>query len=89
MSSIMTTVILSCEKATELVIKKEENKISFIDNIRLWMHLQMCKFCKEFEGQNGFINLNMKNHFGEGCHTHHLSDEKKKEMKEAILQETK
>ena len=89
MSSIMTMLMLNCEKATELVIKKEEGKISTINKMRLWMHLQMCKFCKEFENQNTFININMKSHYGEGCQAHKFSDEKKEKMKEALLQETK
>jgi len=81
--------MLNCEKASELVIKKEENKISTIDKMRLWMHLQMCRFCREFEIQNKFININLNSHYGDGCQTHKMSEEKKKEMKEALLQETK
>jgi len=89
MSSLMYMLILNCEKATQLAIKKEEGKVSAIDQVRLWIHAKVCNLCKEFESQNTFININMKSHYAEGCQEKKLSDSKKKEMKEAILQEAK
>ncbi len=53
-------LVLSCKEATYLVSKKEENKLSWIEKIKLRSHLSICSLCKRFEQQTGFIILNTK-----------------------------
>lgn len=53
--STMNYIALSCKKATELVEKKQVSKLSFLENIQLKLHLNMCKTCKEYEEKSVFI----------------------------------
>jgi len=41
--------MLSCDKATFLITKEQEGKISFIRKIQLELHLKACKFCSLFK----------------------------------------
>ena len=45
----------SCKKATWLVSKKEERKLTWLESIRLRGHLSICSLCRKFESQTGFI----------------------------------
>ncbi|MES2328919.1 MAG: hypothetical protein V4539_04900 [Bacteroidota bacterium] len=51
----MNPLNTSCKKATYLVSKKEEGKLSWLDSIRLRSHLTICSLCRKFESQTGFI----------------------------------
>lgn len=42
----------TCEQASELSIKNEEGKASLGERLRLWVHIQVCGFCKTFAIQN-------------------------------------
>ena len=52
---------ISCKKASFLVSKKEENKLSWLEKIKLHGHLSICSICRRFEQQSGFIGKNAKN----------------------------
>ncbi len=70
---------LSCEKATFLMSKKEEGKLSVTERIQLKLHLGICDFCSRFQKQTAFISRH-----ADHLHHHHpatLSPEKK----EAII----
>jgi len=78
--------MLSCEQASLLVIKKEENKMSQIEKVQLWFHSSICGLCKEFDGQNNFINTNLEFHFNNGQDGNlELSKSDKEKMKDALL----
>lgn len=87
MNGLLSGLSLSCEHATLLLIKREENKINRIEKIQLWIHTSICGLCKEFDGQNDFINHHLEIHFhnkqdkGIG-----LCNEDKKSMKKALLE---
>jgi len=51
----MHSVMLSCDKATFLITKKEYQKLSCMENLQLKMHLMGCKFCRAFNKQNAVI----------------------------------
>ena len=73
-------LLLSCKEATFLLSKKEENKLSWLEKIKLRSHLSICSLCRRFEQQTGFIILNAK-------HTHEiafLSNESKDKMQSAL-----
>lgn len=63
MSDWMHKIVLDCEKASLLTIKKEEGKLSFLEKFQLWLHIKICGPCEEFDHQNHVINTNMKFHF--------------------------
>jgi hypothetical protein len=87
MKGLMSRLLLSCEQASLLVIKKEENKMSQIEKVQLWVHSSICGLCKEFDGQNNFINHNLEFHYNNGQDENiELSESDKMKMKEAILE---
>jgi hypothetical protein len=86
MKGLMSRLMLSCEQASLLVIKKEENKMSQIEKVQLWFHSSICGLCKEFDGQNNFINTNLEFHFNNGQDGNlELSKADKEKMKDALL----
>jgi anti-sigma factor ChrR (cupin superfamily) len=67
---------LSCKKATFLVSKKEEGKLTPVERIQLKMHLGICDFCTRFQKQSRLFSQ----HAVDAQHHHPvmLSEEKKK-----------
>lgn len=53
---VMTKIMLSCKKATELVERKQDSKLSFKEGFQLKLHLLVCKTCSEYEKQSKLIN---------------------------------
>lgn len=49
-------LMINCKEATELAVKKSQQKLSFIDWIRLQIHLFVCKYCRRFVVQNKLID---------------------------------
>jgi hypothetical protein len=48
--------VLNCKQATLLSLKKEEGRISFMENIKLQYHVLYCKYCRRFIKQSAVIN---------------------------------
>jgi hypothetical protein len=73
---------LSCKKATFLMSKKEEGKLTLIEALQLKTHLGICDFCTRFQKQTKFFT----------SHAHHvhehsnatLSAEKKLEIQSLL-----
>lgn len=61
----MHMIVLDCEKASMLVLKREEGKLSNLEKFQLWLHQKICDPCVEFDQQNEIINESMKVHFKE------------------------
>ena len=81
----MNPLNISCKKATYLVSKKEENRLSWLEKWQLRGHLTICSLCRRFEQQTGFIGRMVK-------HTHvhiqaTLPKPSKQKMKESLLNE--
>lgn len=51
----ITLVMLNCDKATFLLTKKEIGNITFIEVLKLKIHLLSCKYCRRFAQQSTFI----------------------------------
>ncbi len=81
---IMDKLLLDCNQATFLVSKKLDGKLSFIEKIRLKLHLMNCKFCYTFNVQSEKIDEILKitpDNLQKKCrHTVHLSDKVKKNI---------
>ena len=73
---------ISCKKATYLLSKKEENKLSWLEKITLHGHLAMCSLCRKFEQQTGFIILNVKH-----AHEHTVLSVEAKEKMQRVLKD--
>ena len=52
----MKKVMISCEEATDMKVKKHSEPLTFSDRLRLWMHLAICKLCALFAKQSQIID---------------------------------
>jgi len=73
---------ISCKKATYLVSKKEEGKLSWLEKIQLRGHLTICSLCRKFEMQTGWIGK----HAGH-VHVEAVLPEESKERMSSALKE--
>ncbi len=46
----------SCKVATEMVEKKNIVGLSFIESLKLKLHLSICKACKSYKKQSEFVD---------------------------------
>lgn len=51
----------SCRKATFLISKKEEGKLSSAESVSLAYHLSVCSLCRSFEKQTSFFSMKKRN----------------------------
>jgi hypothetical protein len=73
---------LGCKKATFLMSKKEEGRLTVIESIQLKLHLRICDFCTRFQKQAKFFTANAP-HTHEHLHIS-MSDEKKQAIKKQL-----
>lgn len=57
---IMHFLFLSCLKATELIEKKFNLKLSFKEKIQLELHKMMCDACRTYEKQSRILEESFK-----------------------------
>lgn len=57
----MHILFLSCFKATELIEKRLNVKLSFKENLQLKIHLMMCSACSRYEKQSLFLEKGIQN----------------------------
>lgn len=48
---MMKFLMISCKKATELMAKNEEAKLSLFQRFKLTLHVSMCSICNLFQQQ--------------------------------------
>ena len=46
---------ISCKQAVDFISKKEKGKLDFKQQIELWSHLAICRFCRAFQKQNRLL----------------------------------
>ncbi len=51
--------MLSCKEITEICCD-EDRKLGFIENIKFWFHLGICKACSAYKKQVEFMSRAMK-----------------------------
>lgn len=49
---------ITCKKATYLVSKKEEHRLTLSEWAKLQLHLAICSYCKQFQKQTKIIGEN-------------------------------
>ncbi len=79
---MMKLLMISCKKATYLLSKKEENRLSLLDRIRLKSHLALCYICRRFEEQTQLITRHSHKDAENAC----LTPEKKENIKRALVE---
>ena len=55
MRRLLDAVTLHCRKATFLIEKSNDAPLSFLEKVRLNMHLSVCNGCRNYLKQNRFI----------------------------------
>ncbi len=75
-------VHITCKKATYLISKHEEQKITLIEWMRLKFHLAICSFCKQFQKQTRFIGEHAHN--AQEFHSLKLTDYQKESIKQLL-----
>jgi hypothetical protein len=70
-------------QATLLTCKKESEKITFLQSIKLKMHYSICTGCKNFAAQSTFICNNAK--YAAEYSDAVLAPQKKQEIKEKMV----
>lgn len=56
MKKAIHVVMLSCQKATELIDKKSVAGLSVKENLQLQMHTAICDGCKAYQNQSKLID---------------------------------
>ncbi|WP_153631414.1 hypothetical protein [Prolixibacter sp. SD074] len=64
-NKIMHFLFLSCLKATELIEKKLQVRLTMREKMQLEMHKMMCDACTMYEKQSEFIEEGIKKHFND------------------------
>ena len=83
MNHAMHWMMLSCDKATFFITKRDYQKLSCKENMQLNMHLMGCKLCRAFNQQNAIITLKL-NALKETPPEVKLSAKKKAEIEEVL-----
>jgi hypothetical protein len=68
MNKLMNFLILSCDKATELIEKKQLFNLSKKEKIQLKLHKGMCAICAAYEKQSHILNKLLQNKASEKSH---------------------
>jgi hypothetical protein len=56
MKKLMNKLMLSCKKASALIIKRNDFRLTRVEKVQLFFHLLMCGACHRFDIQNKFLN---------------------------------
>ncbi len=83
MNKAMHSVMLSCDRATFFITKKEYVKLSCKENLQLKMHLMGCKLCRSFNEQNAILSEKIET-LKHDSPLAELSSEKKVEIQETL-----
>ncbi|HVT86974.1 MAG TPA: hypothetical protein VHD35_17355 [Chitinophagaceae bacterium] len=62
MKKLMNFLMLSCKKASALIDKKAETKLSVKENIQLHLHTSMCDACTAYLKQSKMISEALHKH---------------------------
>ena len=50
-------LLITCEEATLLSVRKEDKNLSFKETFKWFLHLVICEFCRLFYKQQKFLSL--------------------------------
>lgn len=78
-------LMINCNEATSICDQSQYGEASFIDKIRLQIHLFLCKNCSLYSVQNKVMSNFFKTHLNQTTHLH-LSESEKMNLKDKIKQ---
>jgi predicted anti-sigma-YlaC factor YlaD len=53
---------MNCEDASRTLSEAQERKLELGERVSLQLHLAVCKWCRDFEGQVGFLRESMRSY---------------------------
>lgn len=53
---LISTLRVSCQKATELIERREFRALGAGERAGLWFHMRICDACKAYERQSGMLD---------------------------------
>lgn len=71
---------ITCKKAVDFISKKEEGKLSLIQQSQLLWHLAICYVCKRFKNQNSLIISTLKKQHSSETSDQRLNPVEKQKM---------
>jgi len=76
---------ITCREANEICDRSQYDEASFMDKVRLNLHLLSCKVCALYTKQNKLLTKNYK-HKAQKCklQTFELDDSAKEQLKEQL-----
>lgn len=60
MKKMMNRLMLSCKKASEAIVRREDFPLTRIERTKLYFHLLVCGACHAFSKQNELISNLLK-----------------------------
>ncbi len=58
----MNLMVLSCQKAGQLIEKKQVKNLTILEKLQLNVHLRICERCADYEKQSVLIDAMLKKH---------------------------
>ena len=91
MKKILHILFLSCKKATLLIEMSQKQPLSFVEGVRLKMHLKLCDKCAQYKKQSFLIeNVLKSNHINtSNFNNFTLSDDSKARFQKALEEKLK
>lgn len=83
----MASMMIACDKASYLISRNIENKLSFKEKIQLKAHLLSCHLCRKYEKDINALNSYLKNEEYLSCPCHHLDAKQKENIQSHILKD--
>lgn len=78
-------LFISCEEATIICTKSQYNEATFLEKVKLSIHILQCKICAKYAKQNGKLTEACDKHLHKPDCQHTLSAQEKEIMKDELL----
>ncbi|MEZ5046941.1 MAG: hypothetical protein R2831_08110 [Chitinophagaceae bacterium] len=63
MKKIIQSLMITCQEASLLTSKSQDNKLKFSERFKLFLHIKLCPVCYAFYKQIGILHESLKNMF--------------------------
>jgi predicted anti-sigma-YlaC factor YlaD len=73
-SRLMKKLMISCEKASMLISKSQDQDLTFQEKVNLQMHLAGCKFCRRYKKDVDFLTEKLTSY-------RQITEEQKKQLR--------
>jgi len=82
-------LFITCDEATTICNKNQYNEASFLEKIKLNIHLLRCKICGLYSKQNGKLTEMCKQHLHKTDCEHKFSNTEKETLKKKLAKADK